>query len=158
MHDVVIEGIEPASLAAVLASGVDHGGNAITPVVDAEGGWQLRCCLADSRVGDRIAVVAWSPFAWDGPFREVGPIVVHAEGCPATWQQPAVPEQFDARPLVLRPYSDDHRIAYDLVRRVDPGEGVADAVAALLREPGVAEVHARNPLAGCFAFAARRTG
>ena len=154
---MLIEGIEPSLLASVLDAGIDHGGNPIRSFVDHEGGWQLRCCLSDSMVGDRIAVIAWSPFGWDGPYRETGPVVVHVEGCPGSWRQPAVPEQFGERSLILRPYGHDHTIAYDLVRRIEAGAGVADAVAELLHQPEVEEVHARNPLAGCFAFAARRS-
>jgi hypothetical protein len=154
--ELVIEGVEPSEVARVLASGVDHGGNSVEPFVDDEGGWQLRCCLADSQVGDRITVIAYSPFPWNGPFRETGPIVVHAEGCPGTWQQSAIPHQFDDRAMVLRPYGPDHKIAYDHVRHVSSTDGIADALVELLQHSEVSEVYARNPLAGCFAFTARR--
>ena len=154
--ELVIEGVEPCGLAEVLTSGVDHGGNAVEPFIDDEGGWQLRCCLASSQVGERIAVIAYSPFPWHGPFRETGPIVVHADGCPGTWQQPVIPAHLDDRAMVLRPYGPDHKIAYEHVRHVGAGDGMVEAIVELLQHPHIAEVYARNPLAGCFAFTARR--
>lgn len=156
MTTITFEGVEPQQLRDVLAAGVDCAGNPIEPFVDAEGGWPLRCCLTDSAPGDEVAIIAWSPFRWHGPYRETGPIVVHTRGCAGSWQRPALPADFDQRRMTLRPYGREHTILYDLVTPVAAGNGLNEAVAALLQHPDVAEVYGRNVQGGCFAFVARR--
>jgi Protein of unknown function (DUF1203) len=154
----VFEGVDHIQLADVLASGVDHGGNPIEPFTDDEGGWPLRCCLCHSLPGERLAIIAWSPFTWDGPYRETGPIVVHADQCP----HPAgitseLPATLNDGAMVLRPYSHERRILYSLVTHLPANSNLTVAVQRLLDHPEVAEVHGRNPTGGCFAFAARRS-
>lgn len=156
MNDLTFSGIDPTQLRRVLAAGIDCGGNPIEPFVDADGGWPMRCCLADSLPGDEIAIIGWSPYAWSGPYRETGPIVVHTAGCAGTWQLPALPEDFDRRTMTLRPYGHDHRILYDLVAAIPEGGSLTTLTAALLDRPEVAEVYGRNIRGGCFAFVARR--
>jgi len=156
MTSVIFEGIQPTDLREVLASGVDQGGNPIQPFIDADGGWPMRCCLADSLPGDEVAIIAWSPFRWQGPYRETGPIVVHTNGCSSAWQAAALPEEFDQRPMILRPYGAEHSILYELVSPISAGSGLNAAVGALLERPEVAEVYGRNVRGGCFAFVARR--
>ena len=151
-------GIDRDRLAEVLAAGVDDGGNPIEPFVDDDGGWPLRCCLQESTAGERLAIIAWSPFDWSGPYRETGPIAVHADPCPARpGGLPRLPDALDGRPMVLRPYSHDHRIVYELVTHLPAGGGVSAHVRRLLDHPDVAEVHGRNWVGGCYAFTARRT-
>lgn len=157
MERIIFEGVDPAELALLLAAGVDHAGNTIETVTDVEGGWTLRCCLTDSVPGDEIAFIAFSPFNWRGPFRETGPIVVHASECAATWQRNQLPDDFDRRPMTLRPYNHDHRIMYDLVEPVPVEVGLSARVQSLLQQPDVVEVYGRNPQGGCFAFVARLT-
>ncbi|MGB8862053.1 MAG: DUF1203 domain-containing protein [Ilumatobacteraceae bacterium] len=156
MTNITFHGIDPAQLRDVLAGGIDQGGNPIEPFIDEEGGWPMRCCLSDSLPGEEIAIIAWSPFEWDGPYRETGPIVVHTKGCAASWRLPALPDEFDQRPMTLRPYGEEHRILYELVTSVERDAGLNAAVGALLEHPEVAEVYGRNVRGGCFAFVARR--
>ena len=152
---ITVVGTDPGRLAALRRSGIDQWGNVIEPFVDAEGGWPLRCCLRDSVPGEVLAIVAWCPFPWAGPFVELGPIVIHQDGCEGGVLD-AVPDQFLARPQVLRPYDAAHRIAYDHLRLV-PGDGtLLDVIEELLAAPGVVEVVARNVLAGCFSFSVTR--
>jgi hypothetical protein len=151
-------GIGRTTYDELLEQGVDAGGNRIDPFVDEAGGWPLRCCLGVSEVGDRIAIVACSPFSWDGAYRETGPIVIHVDGCRAPGTRVAsLPQPLNDRPMVLRPYTHDHRIHYDLVTHVDERSDVGAHVAALLAHDDVAEVHGRNRTGGCYAFTARRT-
>lgn len=158
MTDMIISGIDPTELRDVLAAGHDCNGVVIQPFVDAEGSWPMRCCLADSQPGDEVAIIAWSPYDWNGPYRETGPIVVHTAGCAGTWQLPALPDEFDQRTMTLRPYDTDHRILYDLVSAVPAGGSLTALAGALLEHPEVAEVYGRNIRGGCFAFVARRAG
>lgn len=151
---IEVTGADPSALDAMRSSGLDHGGNPVEPFVDREGGWPLRCCLRDSRPGDGLAIVAWSPFPWRGPFAEVGPVVVHARACDG----PAgggVPTQFLTRQQVVRPYGLDRRIAYDHVRVVEPDGSLPAVIAEVLAAEGVDFVHARNVAAGCYSFTAR---
>lgn len=152
----IFSGIDVAELARVLASGTDHGGNPIEPFVDADGGWPLRCCLADSRPEDRIAIIAWAPMPWSGPYAEVGPVVVHADGCAGRTPTDRLPDEMDGREMVLRPYGHDRRIAYHLVRQVGDDESLSDHVVDLLACDDVDFVHGRNVSGGCFAFTGTR--
>ena len=154
---MIFTGIPVAELGRVLTSGVDHDGNSIEPFVDPDGGWPLRCCLADSRVGDRLAIIAWSHADVRGPYRETGPIVVHADGCAGAPSLSTLPDQLDGRLMFLRPYDRDHRIVYDSVTLVDPDDSNSAAAARLLARPEIEFIHGRNYRGGCYAFTARRT-
>ena len=153
---VTFTGINTAALEAVMASGVDHGGNPINRFVDHKGGWPLRCCLSDSEPGDEIAIIAWSPFEWDGPYRETGPIVVHANPCRGRADDRELPAALDRSAMVLRPYGHDRMIAYHRVRHVAEGRSVSAEITAMLAEPDVDFVHGRNVTGGCYSFTARR--
>ncbi len=153
---IIVAGLDPASLRQALAAGIDPGGNPIEPFIDDEGGWPLRCCLQDSVPGDEIAIIAWSPFHWQGAYREIGPVVVHTARCPGPWNGDALPEEFAARPMTLRPYGAAHTILYDLVTHVPAGDDLNVQVKHLFERPEVDEVYGRNVTGGCFAFVARR--
>lgn len=146
--DVHFTPIDSDELSHVLAAGVDHGGNVIEPFVDPDGGWTMRCCLTDSEPGQRVALIAWSPFRWDGPYRETGPVVVHADGCARPLGLAELPSEIDGRAMDLRPYSHDRRIAYHHVCRVSEGSSVTDHVRAILEHDDVAFVHGRNITGG----------
>lgn len=150
-------GVDRAELDRARATGVDHGGNPIEPFVDDDGGWPLRCCLIDSRPGDRIAIIAWSPMPWSGAYAETGPIVVHADGCDAADSIPRLPADLDARAMVLRPYGPDRRIAYHRVRHAPAGGSLTELVDELLAYDDVDFVHGRNVTGGCYAFTATRS-
>ena len=154
MTNITISGIDSAELQRVLAAEVDHGGNVIESFVDENGGMPMRCCLADSEAGDKVAIIAWSPFSWDGPYREVGPIYVHTDSCLSAEGLEALPEDFDQRPMVLRPYGHNKMIAYHRVRHIPAGESLTAHVEELLAFDDVDFLHGRNVTGGCFSFAA----
>ena len=156
MTNIRFTGIPTEALAEALASGVDPGGNRIEPFIDEDGGSgrPLRCCLSDSQVGDRIALIAWSPFLWQGPYAELGPIFVHADPCDGTATDATLPADLDARAMVLRPYGHDRKIAYHRVQHVAAGGSLTKELTALLAEADVDFVHGRNVTGGCFSFQA----
>jgi Protein of unknown function (DUF1203) len=156
MAKINVTGISPDELAGIRERGIDQGGNPVEPFVDADGGWPLRCCLTDSTPGERIAIVAWSPFPWKSPYRELGPIVIHADDCP-TRHDGSFPAQFDDRRQVLRPYGFDRRIAYDRLVMVDARAGLVNALVDLLDDPTIEFVQVRNALSGCYSFTATRS-
>lgn len=155
-HPVVLP-LEPARLADLRARRVDHGGHPVEPFTDTEGGWPLRCCLRDSQVGERIAIVAWRPFTWTGPYAEMGPVVVHADECDG-YPDSAVPPQFEDRRQLVRPYTADRRIAYDHVRIVEEHESLSGALDDVFAHPEVECALVRNVLAGCLSFRVVRPG
>lgn len=154
--DLAIRGIDLDELAVRLAEGIDCLGNPIDVFTDHDGGWPLRCCLDRSRPGDTIAIIAWSPFAWHGPYRETGPIVVHAADCAGAPSAEVLPEMIERGPMTLRPYGRDQMIAYAAVRHVPAGEALRPHVEELLCDEDIDFVHGRNVTGGCWAFEARR--
>lgn len=156
--NTIYEGVDLVELGRIMRRGVDHAGCAISPFIDREGGWPLRCCLADSAPGDRLAIVAFSNFPWTSPFCTTGPIAVHAELCGGT--SGTFPAQFDHRAQIVRAYGNGsrrrHTILYDLNSLVAAGAGLARTIDRVLEDPRVEFVHTHNVLAGCYSFTARR--
>jgi Protein of unknown function (DUF1203) len=153
---VRVSGSDPDRLAELRERGVDHGGNLVEPFVDQDGGWPLRCCLTDSKPGDELAIVAWAPFDWRGPYAEVGPIVIHAGPCSGVTTD-GVPPQFLERRQLVRPYGYDHRIAYDHIVIVEADGSLPDVLADILSRDNIELALVRNVNAGCYSFTARRT-
>jgi Protein of unknown function (DUF1203) len=150
-----IVGTDPEQLSVLRATGIDHHGLPVESFVDTGGGWPLRCCLRDSTIGDELAIVAWSPFSWNGAYRTTGPIVIHARAC-AQPSDGSFPPEFADRRQVLRAYGADDRLVYDLNRIVEPGEGLAEVVDVLLADPRVEFVQSFSVLSGCYSFTAHR--
>lgn len=149
-----VEPLDAGRLAALLAGGRDDQGRPIrVHTVTEAGGTPLRCCLREAEPGERAALLGWRLDLPDGPYREVGPVFVHADGCPGYRTPHAYPAGFAGRPQVQRAYS----AAGDLLdsRAVPPGEAEA-ALADWFARDEVAVVHSRNPLHGCYMFAVRR--
>lgn len=158
MSPYLIQAIDPAELAAVREDGVDAHHHRVSAVVDEQGGEQLRCCLRRSEVGESIMLISHAPLPTDGPWREVGPVFVHARTCPGRPASAEVPDWFDHAPRVLRAYTAEGAMHYAANRVVEPGEGVASALAEMFLDPAVAEVHVRNLAAQCFIVRAVRVG
>lgn len=160
-----VVGADPEQLNLLRCNGMDHHGLSVMPFVDQDGDWALRCCLTDSRPGDRLAIVGWSPFPWNGAYRVTGPAVIHADRCPrasegrspqGTSPDGTLPVAFEERRQILRAYDTDHLQIYDLARLVEPGEGLADALTQCFADPRTDLVQSFNVLAGCWSFTARR--
>jgi hypothetical protein len=157
--DITYTGIDADALESILERGTDDVGHPVEPFTDDDGGWPLRCCLRDSTPGDRLAVIAFSPFPWVSPYRETGPVVVHTEGCPGYAAE--YPSQFDQRDQVVRAFGDHsgghHTQVYELNRSVGAGEGLQIAIRETLSDDRVEFVHVHNVLSQCYSFTARRT-
>jgi hypothetical protein len=146
---ITVHALSPDRLRRLRAAGVDDHGNPIAVRVDADGGSPLRCCLRDAHPGERIALLAWSPFDQPGPYAEVGPVFVHAE-CDGYAETGEWPRGFRSRQQVLRAYGVDGSIRD---ARIAEPDGTQEAVARdLLADPDVAFVHSRNVLFGCYMF------
>jgi hypothetical protein len=154
-HSIELFGTDPVRLAHLRRSLIDHGGNRVEGFIDDAGGWPLRCCLTDSAAGDHLAIVAWCPFPWSGPFAELGPIVVHVDDCDGA-PLPVVPPQFLSRRQVMRPYGFDRQILYDHIVLVEANGSLPHVISAALSRDDVDFVVVRNVLAGCYSFTVRR--
>jgi hypothetical protein len=135
------------------AVGTDAAGRAVEHHV-AGGGEPLRCCLRNARRGERLILFAHALDLPDGPYRETGPVFAHGEVCPGPASSTSYPPDWHGRPQVLRAYDERGRIheATTMHDGTDP-EAAIDAV---LRTPGVAQVHSRNVLYGCYMFSVTR--
>ena len=156
--DISYSGLDPAELRRVLATATDHAGAPVQPFVETGRDWPLRCCLTTSRPGDRLAIIAFSNFPWTSPYRETGPVVVHADGCAGASGE--YPRQFDDRDQVVRAFGDDagrvHTQVYDLNTLVRAGDGLEATVERILADERVEFVHAHNVLHQCYSFSAQR--
>jgi Protein of unknown function (DUF1203) len=154
-EDLEISGADPVALAVLRSSGIDHGQNRVEPFLDDSGSWPLRCCLQDSRPGELLAIVAWSPYPWRGAYAEVGPIVIHAKECDGPLGR-GVPPQFLARRQLVRPYGKDRRIAYEDIVVVEPDGTLPTVLRSVLERDWIDFAIVRNVNSGCYSFAARR--
>lgn len=148
----VIHPLPDETLDRVRATGLDASGSPVEHVV-AGGGEPLRCCLRDAAPGERLALFGYQPPAPRGPYREVGAVFAHAEPC-AGHDAGGYPEDWRGRPQVLRAY--DRRGWIHRATRVHDGSNPEAAIAEVLAEPGVVEVHSRNIAYGCYMFSVVR--
>lgn len=149
--DFQVSAIPAATLERVRTNGVDDYGNRVSFLT--EDGAPLRCCLRDATAGERVAVIAYCPFPWSGPFAEVGPIYIHPESCSGYTENARYPTGFRRRRQIFRAYGHDRTIAHAQI--VDGIEAEA-AIAELFSRVDVDFVHSRNVAAGCFMFEIRR--
>lgn len=150
MNNFQIHAISPDALTTVRSGGPDPFGNRLEPFTDTEGGHQLRCCLRRSEPAERIVLVAHAPLAEHSPWREVGPVLVHADQCAGYLPAGAVPGWFDSGPRVLRAYTTTGAMHYPANRIVPAGDGVAAALEAMFTDQDTEQVHIRNLLEQCF--------
>ena len=151
-----VEALDQARLRTMLTAGADARGNPpeYHEVTEA-GGTPLRCCLQEAEVGERVALLGWPLDLPDGPYAEVGPVFVHADGCAGYPEPERYPAGFVDQAQVQRAYDPQGRIPD--ARWVEPG-AAEQSLAVFLARPEVAVVHSRNPMHGCYMFAVRRAG
>jgi uncharacterized protein DUF1203 len=121
--------------------------------VVADGGEQLRCCLRGATAGEDIVLFNYAPPLPDSPYRERGAVFAHAAECagPTTT---AYPPDWRRLPQALRAY--DARGWIHPATRLHDGADPEVALAEVLSDPTVAEVHSRNQAYGCYLFKATR--
>ena len=149
---LTIHAIDPSRLDAVREAGEDGHGDAFAPYPATGEGEPLRCCLRYARPGEPIALISYAPFELASPWREVGPVYVHAERCAGYDAQSGLPDELRRGPRVLRTYRPDGTMNYDHITLVDD-EDLEPALEKLLALPDVGTVHVRNVLPQCFVYA-----
>jgi len=151
---MTVHAIDPARLDAVRERGVDDFGNPVAPYAASGSGEPLRCCLRFARAGEPIALISWAPFTEVSPWREVGPVYVHADACPG-FAGDRLPPELAEGPRVLRTYAPDGSMNYAHLTLVEDGD-LTPVIDRLLAEPDVATVHVRTVLPQCFLYAVTR--
>jgi Protein of unknown function (DUF1203) len=149
--------IDPAELEGIRRTGRDTAGNAPVPWPDAAG-VPLRCCLRRARPDDDVVLVSHAPQRRPSPWRETGPVFVHAGPCDGWTAATGLPPELREGPRVLRGYRADGSLDYDAVRVVPAGEDVAQPLQELLADPRVEEVHVRALAEQCFTYRVRAAG
>lgn len=150
MQNLRIQPITPDEVAAVRRDRRDAWGNVdLTPVrADAPRGYPCRICLRDAAVGDELLLFSHSPFPGPAAYRTLGPIFVHAHGCPPYVDGDEVPEQLRTRLLAVRGMTQDLRIrASDVVE----GTELEATAARLFADPEVTALHVHFARNGCYA-------
>jgi hypothetical protein len=154
MTEIHVVAIAPDRLAAMRDSGFDEHGNPFARY-PAQGWEPLRCCLRPASPAEQIVLISYATFTAPSPWREVGPVFVHADECEGYPKTSVFPESYQHGRRLLRTYHEDLTLDYDHIRMTGTDEDVEAAVRELLAEPAVAEVHVRAAEAQCFAFAVR---
>jgi hypothetical protein len=134
-------------LEQVRATGLDASGNPVAHLV-AEGGEPLRCCLRDARHGEACLLFGYEPPLPPSPYREIGAVFAHAEACPGPRDPGRYPADWYGRPQVLRAY--DARGWIHPSTTTHDGHDPEAAIAAVLANPSVVQVHSRNIGYGCY--------
>jgi hypothetical protein len=117
------------------------------------GGSPVRCCLRETRPGERVMLIAYTPPGTAGAYAERGPVFVHADPCEGYPAPRRYPPGLRHRMQVVRAYDRQGRIA-DGVLAADGLQAEA-VIAEMLARPDVELVHLRNVGYGCYNFAVR---
>jgi hypothetical protein len=149
---LTFEAIPAAELAEIRAAGRDEAGNSLTVQAD-NGGSPVRCCLRETRPGERVMLIAYTPPGTAGAYAERGPVFVHADPCEGYPTPRRYPPGLRHRMQLVRAYDRQGRIA-DGVLAADGLQAEA-VIAEMLARPDVELVHLRNVGYGCYNFAVR---
>jgi hypothetical protein len=134
-----------------LAVGVRDSVPGMRTVADEGDAFPCRRCLRDAEVGDELVLVSYDPFeaGATSPYRQSGPIYVHAGGCaPREEDLSRAPRQLTRRRLSVRAFDDSHLM---VAAEVIDGESVELVAERLLADPRVRYLHVHNAAPGCFA-------
>jgi hypothetical protein len=148
------EPIPPGELQEIRMAGLDEAGNRLTPQAVIEGGDPLRCCLRETRPGDRVLLIAYTPPGTSGAYAERGPVFIHADPCEGYRTPHLYPPELSYRQQVVRAYDRSGMIADGVL--VSNGDHALEVISEMLARPGVALVHLRNVGWGCYNFAVKR--
>ena len=139
--------VADAARSAIAAAAPDHA----LVTADSPSGYPCRHCLQWAKSGEQMILFSFAAIA-DGPYREIGPIFVHAEPCPRYTESEIYPADF-RNGRVIRAY-DDRKFIVDA--RVVNGGGPEAAIEELLEHPRTAFLHVRSSGYGCYTMGVER--
>ena len=142
----------PSDVAAAFRAGApDANGQTPERKISDGDGVPCRHCLGYVEKGEPYLVLAYRPFPGPQPYAEIGPIFLHAEGCPAYDPAQGLPPRHQAshNAQILRGYGADDRIVYGTAVVVEPA-AIETKAAGLLERADVAYVHMRSATNNCF--------
>jgi Protein of unknown function (DUF1203) len=154
LRTLTVHPVDPGHLDAVRMAGEDGFGNPFTAYPATGDGEPLRCCLRFARPGEAIALISFAPFTEVSPWREVGPVYVHASRCDG-YAGPRLPAELRRGPRLLRTYRADGSMNYEHNTLVGD-EDLEPVLDRLLAEPDVTTVHVRTVLPQCFLYSVTR--
>jgi hypothetical protein len=128
------------------ATRVDRFGHELQSVLETG---PCRVCLRIPSEPEEMILMSYQPLPDTGPYAEIGPIFVHAHRCAPYCDVETFPADFSNRPLVLRAYDYDGRIADARVAEACQAHATATE---LLSRNDVAEIHVRHVSYTCFDF------
>ena len=149
---LTFEAIPAAELAEIRAAGRDEAGNSLTVQAD-NGGSPVRCCLRETRPGERVMLIAYTPPGTAGAYAERGPVFVHADPCEGYPTPRRYPPGLRHRMQVVRAYDRQGRIADGMLAA--DGLQAEAVIAEMLARPDAGLVHLRNVGCGCCNVAVR---
>lgn len=123
-------------------------------VVDEPHAYPCRRCLRDAEPGERVLLLSYDPFLGDSPYRQPGPIFVHAGPCAPDDAHDPIPDQLTRRLLSVRSFDREHLMLGGVVV---PGAELEETAAKLLADEAVAYLHVHNAGPGCFAVRVDRS-
>ena len=132
---------------ALAAGAPDHA----LVTADSPSGYPCRHCLQWATPGEAMILF---PFAAveEGPYREVGPIFVHAQPCAPYAQSDSYPAEF-RKGRVVRAYN---ARKFMIDARVVKGEGPEQVIQELLANSDAAFLHVRSATRGCYTMGVER--
>jgi hypothetical protein len=131
----------------------DAYGNALFIRTEDTANAPCRVCLTRVAEGTGMILFSHSPFDTQNPYKEVGPVFVHAETCAPYATPHQLPPQI-RQPVVLRAYThaqEIHRAAVVVAGDAD------EQLQSLLADPEVAYIQARSITNGCYLYRIDRT-
>lgn len=121
---------------------------AIRVTADAKPGFPCRVTLQDAEPGERLILLNHVSNDVPTPFRSAYAIYVREAAETAASYVDKLPPVFEGRTLSLRGFAADGMLKSALL--AVPGEADG-AIRTLFDRPEIAEIHAHNAAAGCFA-------
>ena len=142
-------------LPADLDQATNRGLRSVFRKVDAENMFPCRNCLQDGKIGDTMELLSYDPWLGDSPYRQSGPIFVHAEPKCEKATFPAgssyLPEQQRGRQLSVRAFNGENMmVGFDVIQ----GEDLVKRAESFFEQKGEGKaeyVHVHYPAPGCFA-------
>jgi hypothetical protein len=147
--------LDSAIVETLRHGGPDANGQVPEFAVSNGSGVPCRHCLAQVASGERYLILAHRPFPEPQPYAELGPIFLHADGCPRGGGAQTPPMLASAH-YIVRGYSDRHRIVYG-TGRIAETPSIAQAATEILADPAIAYVHVRSASNNCYQCRIDRT-